>query len=71
MVDAGSVEERRPALDAVNLVTLREQHLGEVGSVLSGNTGNKGLLHNELTTDTFTKYCMLACDDEPRYQAYK
>jgi hypothetical protein len=44
MVDAVGVEERGAALDAVHLVALVEQELGEVGAVLAGDAGDATLL---------------------------
>ncbi len=44
VVDAGGVEERAAALDAVDLVSLGEQELGEVGAVLSGDSCDEGFL---------------------------
>ena len=41
MVDAVGVEQRRPALDPVDLVTFREQQLSEIRAVLTGNTGDE------------------------------
>ena len=41
VVDAVGVEERRAALDAVHLVALVEQELGEVGAVLAGDAGDQ------------------------------
>jgi hypothetical protein len=43
VVDAVSVEERGPALDAVHRVALVEQELGEVGAVLAGDAGDEWL----------------------------
>ncbi len=40
MIDAVGVEARRPAFDAVHLVTLVEQEFGEVGTILAGYTGD-------------------------------
>jgi hypothetical protein len=42
MVDAVGVEQGCPALDAVHLVALVEQELGEIGAVLSGDAGDQG-----------------------------
>src|SRR6267378_551145 len=39
--DAVGVEQRRPALDAVDDVALVEQQLGEVGAVLPGDAGDQ------------------------------
>ena len=44
VVDAGGVEERGAALDAVHLVALGEQEFGEIGSVLAGDSGDQGFL---------------------------
>ena len=41
VIDAVGVEERRPALDAVDDVALAEQQLGEVGAVLPGDAGDQ------------------------------
>ena len=40
VVDAVGVEQRGAALDAVNLVALLEQELGEIGAVLAGDAGD-------------------------------
>ena len=40
VVDAVGVEQRRAALDAVDLVAFAEQKLGEVGAVLAGDAGD-------------------------------
>jgi hypothetical protein len=42
MIHALGVEERRTALDAVDLLSLLQQELGEVGTVLPGDAGNEG-----------------------------
>jgi hypothetical protein len=44
VVDARGVEEGAAAFDAVDLVSLGEQELGEVGAVLSGDSGDEGFL---------------------------
>ena len=44
VVDAGGVEQRRPAPDAVHDVAFAEQQLGEIGAVLAGNAGDQGRL---------------------------
>ena len=49
VVDAGGVEERGAPLDAVDLVALAEQELGEVGAVLSGDAGDECLLQNRFS----------------------
>lgn len=41
MVDPLGVEQRGAALDAMHLVALLEQKLGQVRSVLPGNPGDK------------------------------
>ena len=41
MVDAGGVEGRGPALDAVDLIALGEQQLGQIGAVLAGDAGDQ------------------------------
>ena len=45
VVDALGVEGRGAALDAVDLVALGEQELGEVGAVLAGDAGDQSLFH--------------------------
>jgi hypothetical protein len=45
VVDAARVEGRGAADDPVHLVTLRQQQLGEVGTVLAGDAGNQGFFH--------------------------
>jgi len=42
MVDAIRIERRGAAFDAVHRVTLFEQQLGQIGTVLSGDTGDQG-----------------------------
>ena len=42
VIDAVGVEERRAALDAVDLVAFVEEELGEVGAVLAGDAGDQG-----------------------------
>jgi hypothetical protein len=44
MIDAIGIKERSATLYAVHLVTFLQQELGEVCSILSGNTGDEGLL---------------------------
>ena len=39
VIDAIGVEQRRPALDTVDDVILLQQKFGEIGAVLSGDTG--------------------------------
>ena len=46
VVDALGVERRGAALDAVDLVALGEQELGEVGPVLAV-AGDEGFFHGE------------------------
>jgi len=41
VVDALRVEARGAALDAVHLVALGEQELGEVGAILAGDAGDE------------------------------
>jgi hypothetical protein len=41
VVDALGVEERSAALDAVDFVAFFEEKFGEVGSVLTGDPGDK------------------------------
>jgi hypothetical protein len=45
VVHALGVEQRRPPLDAVNLVALVEQELGQVAAVLAGDAGDEGFFH--------------------------
>ena len=46
VIDTVGVEQRRAPLDAVNLIALADQELGEIGPVLSGNAGDQcGLCH--------------------------
>jgi len=42
VVNAVRVEKARSALDAVHLVALAKQELGQVSSVLAGDTGYEG-----------------------------
>ena len=44
VIDAVGVEERGAALDAVHLVALVEQELGEIGAVLAGDAGDQSNL---------------------------
>ena len=46
MVDAAGVEGGGPADDSMNFVTFGEEQFGEVGTVLSGDTGDKGFLRH-------------------------
>ena len=41
VIDAVGVEQRGAALDAVHLVSLVEQELGEIGAVLAGDAGDQ------------------------------
>jgi hypothetical protein len=56
MVDAGGIEQRRPALDPMNLVALLEQEFGQVGPVLAGDPGDQCFFHDILP--------FLVCSDE-------
>jgi len=50
MIDPLGVEGAGTADDAVNFVALGEEQFGEVGTVLAGDSGDKGLFtHGELT----------------------
>jgi len=40
MINSIGVDQGRPALDAVNRITLGQQQFGEIRTVLAGNTGN-------------------------------
>jgi hypothetical protein len=42
MVYPLGVEQRRPALDAVDFIALLEQELGQVAAVLAGDAGDAG-----------------------------
>jgi hypothetical protein len=42
VVDAVGIEQGGPALDAMHLVALVEQELGEIGAVLSRDAGDQG-----------------------------
>src|SRR5689334_5358943 len=44
VVDTLGVEKRRAALDAVHLVTLLEQELGEISAILARDAGNQRCL---------------------------
>lgn len=44
MVDTAGIEGARPTYDPMNFVTFREQELAEVGTVLPGDTCDKGAL---------------------------
>ena len=48
VVDPAGVERRRPADQAVDLVALGEQQLGEVGAVLAGDAGDQCSAHKRL-----------------------
>jgi hypothetical protein len=41
VVDAVGIEQRAAALDAVHLVVLVEQELGEIGAVLASDAGDQ------------------------------
>jgi hypothetical protein len=45
VVNAIGIEQRRTPLDAVHLVTLLQEELSQIGSILPGHTSNKSLLH--------------------------
>jgi hypothetical protein len=47
VVDSIRVEQRGTSFDAVNLVAFSEKKLGEVRSVLAGNSCNQGSLQND------------------------
>jgi len=46
VVDPLRVEKRSTALDAVHLVALLEEKLGQVGAVLAGNAGDECAFQN-------------------------
>ena len=46
VVDAGGIEERRTAFDAMDFVALGEEELGEVGAVLAGDAGDESFLQD-------------------------
>ena len=48
VIDASGVEEGGAALDAVDLVAFGEEEFGEIGSVLSGNSGDEGFLQSAI-----------------------
>ena len=48
VVDAVGVEDRGAALDAVHLVALAQQQLGQVGAVLAGDAGDQCCLAQEI-----------------------
>lgn len=41
MIDAVRIEKRRPALDAVDFVSLLQKKFGQIGAILAGDAGNK------------------------------
>ena len=41
MIDAPGVERRRAPLDAVDLVTLVKQQLGQISAILAGRAGDQ------------------------------
>jgi hypothetical protein len=43
VIDAVGIEERTPALEAMDFVTLGQEELGEVGAVLAGDSGDKAI----------------------------
>ena len=47
VIDAGGIEGRGAANDAVDLVTLGKKEFCEVGTVLSGDASNKSFFHDE------------------------
>ncbi len=52
MVHPLGVEQRRAALDAVDLVTLLKQELGEVATVLAGNSSyQRSFSHSRLNAE--------------------
>ena len=46
MIHPFSVEQGGPPFDAVNFISLLEQKLGEVGTILSGDTGDQCFFHD-------------------------
>ena len=48
MIDAIGVEQGAAALDAVDFIAFGEQQLGEIRSILPGDTGDQSLLHSLL-----------------------
>ena len=48
VVNASGIEQRRPPLDAVDFVSLRQQEFSQIRAVLSGNAGDKGNLQCNL-----------------------
>jgi hypothetical protein len=45
MIDAGSIQGAGPANDAVNFVTLLQQQICEIGTILTGDAGDQRFLH--------------------------
>ena len=41
VIDAGGVERRGAALDAMDDISLSEQKFGEIGAILAGDTGDE------------------------------
>ncbi len=56
MIDTVGIEAGRPALDAVHLVSLVQQELGQVGAVLSGDAGNQGALCHRNASPSARQY---------------
>ena len=49
VIDAIGVDQRRPALDAVNRIALGQQQFGEISAVLAGDAGDQcGLFGHEV-----------------------
>ena len=44
MIDPGGVEQGRTALDSMHLIALLQQKFSQIGSILTGNAGDQGLL---------------------------
>ena len=54
MVDAGSIGNGCPAGNAVNFIALLQQKLCQIGTILTGNTGDKCFFH--ISTSTFSSF---------------
>src|SRR5690606_4518969 len=56
-----SIKEGAAAVDAVHLVVLAEEEVGEVGAVLAGDAGDESCFHEKTITDTLQSASLMLC----------
>src|SRR5271165_3247377 len=78
MVDALGIEQRGASFDAMNGVALTQQELGQIGSVLAGDTGDQCTLrqfaspalnglYESISTTAAARYChRIAISRQPK-----